>query len=169
MRMELLAALLHGPEVLLLDEPTIGLDVVSQRRVQDFLKFYQAERKITVILTSHYIKNVEPLCQRAIIINHGKINHDGPLADILDRFSRHKIMDLQFAGSDVPDDIDRYGTVVEKKPPRVRLEVPRQRIPEILSSLLANYAIEDVGVQERPLEDVIAEMFAAQPRVPSEH
>ena len=168
MRMELIAALLHGPEVLLLDEPTIGLDVVSQRRVQDFLRFYQAERKITVLLTSHYMKDVEALCKRAIIINHGRINHDGPLADIVDRFGRHKIMDLQFAG-EVPDDLARYGQVVEVKPPRVRLEVPRQRIPEILTALLSNYSIEDVGVQERPLEEVIAEMFAsAPPRAPAE-
>src|SRR5580704_383236 len=162
MRMELIAALLHGPEVLLLDEPTIGLDVVSQRRVQEFLRFYQAERKITVLLTSHYMKDVEALCKRAIIINHGRINHDGPLAEIVDRFGRHKIMDLQFAG-EVPTDLARYGVVVEVRPPRVRLEVPRQRIPEILTALLANYNIEDVGVQERPLEDVIAEMFASAP------
>jgi ABC-2 type transport system ATP-binding protein len=162
MRMELIAALLHGPEVLLLDEPTIGLDVVSQRRVQEFLRYYQAERKITVLLTSHYMKDVEALCKRAIIINHGKIHHDGPLAAIVDRFSRHKIMDLQFTG-EVPNDLGRYGVVVETRPPRVRLEVPRQRIPEILTALLANYSIEDVGVQERPLEDVIAEMFASAP------
>jgi len=161
MRMELIAALLHGPEVLLLDEPTIGLDVVSQRRVQDFLKFYQAERKITVLLTSHYMKDVEALCKRAIIINHGRINHDGPLEDILERFSRHKIMDLQFAGSEVPNDLDRFGTIVECQPPRVRLEVPRQNIPKILSALLSNYSIEDVGVQERPLEEVIAELFSS--------
>ncbi len=161
MRMELIASLLHGPEVLFLDEPTIGLDVISQRRVQDFLRFYQAERKITVLLTSHYMKDVEALCQRAIIINHGTIRHDGPLADIVDRFGRHKIMDLQFAGSEVPGDLDRFGTVVESRPPRVRLEVPRQKIPEILSALLARYNIEDVGVQERPLEEVIAELFAS--------
>jgi ABC-2 type transport system ATP-binding protein len=159
MRMELIAALLHSPDVLLLDEPTIGLDVVSQRRVQQFLKFYQAERKITVLLTSHYMKDVEALCQRAIIINQGVIKHDGPLADIVDRFSRHKIMDLQFAGTSVPADLGRYGTVIESHPPRVKLEVPRNQIPEILSSLLSQYNIEDVGVQERPLEEVIAEMF----------
>src|SRR5580704_4764013 len=161
MRMELIAALLHGPEVLLLDEPTIGLDVVSQRRVQEFLRFYQAERKITVLLTSHYMTDVEALCKRAIIIHHGRINHDGPLEDILERFSRHKIMDLQFAGSEVPNDLDRFGTIVECQPPRVRLEVPRQNIPQILSNLLSNYNIEDVGVQERPLEDVIAELFSS--------
>lgn len=159
MRMELIAALLHSPEVLYLDEPTIGLDVVSQRKVQEFLKFYQAERKITVLLTSHYMKDVEALCRRAIIINEGEIKHDGPLADIVDRFSRHKIISLQFAGSDVPGDLGRYGTVVKTEPPRANLEVPRNRISEVLTALLNNYSIEDVGVQERPLEEVIAEMF----------
>jgi ABC-2 type transport system ATP-binding protein len=159
MRMELIAALLHSPEVLLLDEPTIGLDVVSQRKVQEFLRFYQQQRKITVLLTSHYMKDVEALCKRAIIINEGKIKHDGPLADILDRFSNYKIMDLLFAGSDVPENLDSYGAVIEKSPPRIKLKVPRNRIPEILSSLLSNYNIEDVSVQERPLEEVIAEVF----------
>ena len=161
MRMELIAALLHSPDLLLLDEPTIGLDVVSQRRVQEFLKHYQAERKITVLLTSHYMKDVEALCDRAIIINQGKIKHDGPLEGIVDRFSRHKIMDLQFDGVSVPDDVSQYGRVIELRPPRVKLEVPRNQIPEILSALLSRYNIEDVGVQERPLEEVIAEMFEA--------
>ncbi|MEX0718731.1 MAG: ABC transporter ATP-binding protein [Planctomycetaceae bacterium] len=162
MRMELIAALLHSPEVLLLDEPTIGLDVVSQRKVQEFLRHYQAERKITVLLTSHYMKDVEALCRRAIIINRGVIIHDGPLAAVLDRFSRHKVVDLQFAGAGIPEDIASYGTVIERRPPRVKLEVPRQRIPEILSSLLTRYTIEDVAVQERPLEEVIAELFTAE-------
>ncbi len=159
MRMELIAALLHSPEILLLDEPTIGLDVVSQRRVQEFLKFYQSERKITVVLTSHYMKDVEALCKRAIIINQGEIKHDGPLAEIIDRFSHHKIMEIQFAGTSPVPNLDRYGTVIEISPPRVKLEVPRGKIPEILSDLLSRYAIEDVGVQERPLEEVIAEVF----------
>jgi len=159
MRMELIAALLHSPDVLLLDEPTIGLDVVSQRNVQEFLKHYQNSRKITVVLTSHYMKDVEALCKRAIIINEGELIHDGPLAEVVDRFSHHKIIDLQFAGSSVPDNLERYGTVVEKHPPRVKLEVARNQIPEILTSLLSTYNIEDVGVMERPLEEVIAELF----------
>src|SRR5579872_5692547 len=83
MRMELIASLLHSPEVLLLDEPTIGLDVVSQRKVQGFLRYYQAEQQMTVLLTSHYMKDVEALCRRAIIINEGEIKHDGPLKDIV--------------------------------------------------------------------------------------
>lgn len=167
MRMELIAALLHSPEVLLLDEPTIGLDVVSQRKVQEFLKYYQREQNITVLLTSHYMKDVEALCQRAIIINEGIIQHDGPLADILDRFSHHKVMELQFAGADIPPDLDRFGTVVAVQPPRVKLEVPRHQIPEILSALLSRYSIEDVGVQERPLEEVIAEVFTNERTRPS--
>ena len=159
MRMELIASLLHSPEVLLLDEPTIGLDVVSQRKVQGFLRHYQAEQQMTVLLTSHYMKDVEALCRRAIIINEGEIKHDGPLADIVDRFSSVKQIHLQFAGNEIPTDIERYGRVLERMPPRVKLEVPRQEIPKILAALLDRYAIEDVGVQERPLEDAIAEFF----------
>ncbi|QDU11612.1 ATP-binding cassette domain-containing protein [Gimesia aquarii] len=159
MRMELIAALLHRPDVLLLDEPTIGLDVVSQRRVQEFLKYYQIEQKTTVVLTSHYMKDVEALCKRAVIINQGSIKHDGPLSDILDRFSNHKIMDVQFDGDDMPRDFSQWGEVIENEAPRVKLKVPRNKIPEILSSLLSKYRILDVGVQERPLEEVIAEVF----------
>ncbi|QDV49346.1 ABC transporter ATP-binding protein [Gimesia fumaroli] len=159
MRMELIAALLHKPDVLLLDEPTIGLDVVSQRRVQEFLKYYQVEQKTTVVLTSHYMKDVEALCKRAIIINQGCIKHDGPLSDILDRFSNYKIMDVQFDGDDLPRDFSQWGEVIEYEAPHVKLKVPRNKIPEILSNLLSKYRILDVGVQERPLEEVIAEVF----------
>jgi ABC-2 type transport system ATP-binding protein len=162
MRMELIAALLHSPEVLLLDEPTIGLDVVSQRKVQECLKYYQARQRITVILTSHYMKDVEALCERAVIINEGQIKHDGPLAAVVDRFSRHKLVTLQFAGTDIPGDLARFGTVVEERPPRVKIEVDRQQVPRILTAVLAEYDLEDVGVQERPLEEVIAEMFTTR-------
>ncbi|HUQ69611.1 MAG TPA: ABC transporter ATP-binding protein [Planctomycetaceae bacterium] len=159
MRMELIAALLHDPEVLFLDEPTIGLDVVSQRKVQEFLKHYQAERQITVLLTSHYMKDVEALCRRAVIISGGQIQHDGPLADIKDRFGQHKVIQLQFADGAMPTNLDAFGKVLEIQPPRIKLEVLRTRIPEVLSSLLSQFAVEDVGVQERPLEEVIAEFF----------
>ncbi len=160
MRMELIAALLHSPEVLFLDEPTIGLDVVSQRTVQEFLKHYQSERKITVLLTSHYMKDVEALCRRAVIINEGEIKHDGPLAEIVDRFSLNKVINLQFAG-EVPSDLGRLGRVFDVHPPRAKLEVPRNQVPEVLSNLLGRYTIEDVGVQDRPLEEVIAEVFTS--------
>ena len=161
MRMELIAALLHRPDVLLLDEPTIGLDVVSQRKVQEFLKHYQREQGITVILTSHYMKDVEALCQRALIINEGQLKHDGPLAEIVDRFSQHKVIELQFAGATIPDGLDGFGRLFDVKGPRAKIEVVRTRIPEMLTALLARYQIEDVSVQDRPLEEVIAELFAS--------
>ncbi len=161
MRMELIAALLHSPDVLLLDEPTIGLDVVSQRKVQDFLKHYQAEQNLTVLLTSHYMKDVQALCQRAVVINEGEIKHDGPLADIVDRFSTFKVIDLLFAGDQRPQGLERFGEVFDDQFPRAKLKVPRQHVPEILTGLLSNYSLEDVGVQDRPLEEVIAELFTS--------
>ena len=161
MRMELIAALLHRPDVLLLDEPTIGLDVVSQRKVQEFLKHYQREQGITVILTSHYMKDVEALCKRALIINEGELKHDGPLEEIVDQFSQHKIIELQFAGTEIPGGLDQFGRVFDVHAPRAKLEVDRTRIPEILTAVLSRYQIEDVSVQERPLEEVIAELFAS--------
>ncbi len=167
MRMELIAALLHSPEVLYLDEPTIGLDVVSQRKVQEFLRYYQRERQITVLLTSHYMKDVEALCRRAIIIDGGRVRHDGPLAEIIDRFSTTKIIEIQFGGT-VPTDLTRYGSVLESTPPRVKIEVPRQQIPEVLAALLSRHTVEDVGVEDRPLEEVIAELFTTRDEEPIE-
>jgi ABC-2 type transport system ATP-binding protein len=168
MRMELIAALLHRPDLLLLDEPTIGLDVVSQRKVQDFLKFYQAEQKLTVLLTSHYMKDVQALCRRAIIINEGEIKHDGPLAQIVDKFSTYKVIELLFAGETRPPDLERFGEVFEDNFPRAKIKVPRNQVPEILSALLARYALEDVGVHDRPLEEAIAEMFTTTRSTPVE-
>lgn len=167
MRMELIAALLHRPEVLFLDEPTIGLDVVSQRTVLNFLKAFQAELKITVILTSHYMKDVQTLCQRAIIINEGELKHDGPLEQIVDRFSTYKVIELQFADGNVPADLARFGEPFDMHPPRAKLRVPRAEVPNVLGGLLARYAIEDVAVQDRPLEEAIAEMFTSTRSVPS--
>ena len=160
MRMELIAALIHRPEVLFLDEPTIGLDVVSQRKVQQFLRKYQEEQGITVILTSHYMKDVEALCDRAIVINKGTVIHDGRLEEIVDRFSQHKIIELHFAADSTPHGIDRYGVVLDDRPPMLRLQVEKQKVSHVLSRILAEYDIEDVSVTERPLEDVIAELFS---------
>ena len=158
MRMELIAALLHAPDVLFLDEPTIGLDVVSQRTVQEFLKTYQAERGTTVLLTSHYMKDVEALCERAVIIDDGRLRHDGPLSEIVDRFSLSRVIDVVFEG-DVPTDLTRYGTVLPAAAPRVKLEVPRSEVAPVLSDLLSRHRLADVAIHDVPLEEVIAAMF----------
>src|SRR5207302_10660000 len=102
MKMELIAALLHEPQLLLLDEPTIGLDVVAQVAIQRCLKEYNATRGVTMLLTSHYMRDVEALCSRVLVIAHGRVVFDGPLTSITERFGRHKQVRLQFAGEEVP-------------------------------------------------------------------
>lgn len=160
MKMELAAALLHSPEVLFLDEPTIGLDVVAQHNIQQFLKHYQQERKITILLTSHYMKDVAALCRRVVIIAQGTLKYDGSLAGIVDRFSSHKIVTLQLAEQDSVEGFERYGQVVEMRAPRVKLRIERASVPRTLAAILAAYAVEDVVVEDLPLEEVIAEVFS---------
>ena len=158
MKMELTAALLHSPEVLFLDEPTIGLDVVAQHNIQTFLRHYQELRKITILLTSHYMKDVAALCRRVVVINHGQIMYDGSLSDIVDRFGGHKIITLQFADEPLPD-MSGYGQVIEAVPPRLQLRVDRAQVTHVVGQALARHPIEDVSVEDPPLEQVIAEVF----------
>jgi ABC-2 type transport system ATP-binding protein len=164
MKMELIAALLHSPEVLFLDEPTIGLDVVAQHNIQKFLKHYQQVRGITILLTSHYMKDVAALCKRVVIIAGGEIVHDGSLEQVIDRFSDYKVVTLEFTGDHMPGDLDRFGKVLEVAAPRARLEVDRSQVAAILSRVLANYAIQDVSVEDPPLEEVIASLFTKSER-----
>jgi len=160
MKMELIAAMLHSPEVLFLDEPTIGLDVVAQHNIQNFLRYYQDLRKITILLTSHYMKDVVALCQRVIIIAQGSIVHDGSLADIVDRFSRYKIVTLLFAENYLPEDLARYGEVIQLENPRAKLRIDRGVVTDVLAAILQKHPIQDVSVEDPPLEQVIAEMFS---------
>lgn len=159
MKMELIAALLHRPEVLFLDEPTIGLDVVAQHRIQEFLKFYQAENKISILLTSHYMKDVAALCRRVVIIAGGLIRYDGSLSGIIDRFSGSKIVTLQFSSDSFPSDLSPYGEVLSVEAPRARLRISRSEVPEKLALALNRHKLEDVIVEDPPLEEVIADLF----------
>jgi ABC-2 type transport system ATP-binding protein len=160
MKMELIAALLHSPEVLFLDEPTIGLDVVAQHNIQTFLRHYQQARKIAILLTSHYMKDVAALCRRVVVIAQGKIMYDGSLAGIIDRFSKHKVITLQLAEENMNAQWSRYGEVLDQQTPKVRLRIARDVVPEVLAAILANHHIEDVSVEDPPLEEVIAELFS---------
>ena len=116
MKMELIAALLHGPRLLLLDEPTIGLDVVAQAAIQKCLRDYHTRRGVTMLLTSHYMRDVEALCDRVLVINHGTLVYDGPLAGITERFGETKLVKLQFEGP-APEDLGRFGEVVRREGP----------------------------------------------------
>jgi ABC-2 type transport system ATP-binding protein len=161
MKMELIAALLHSPDVLFLDEPTIGLDVVAQHNIQSFLRYYQQQRGVTILLTSHYMKDVAALCRRVVIIARGEIMYDGSLAGIVDRFSSHKVITLVFPEEQAPAGVERYGEIVKSEGPRISIKVDRSGIGECLAALLAQYQVEDVSVEDPPLEEVIAEVFSS--------
>jgi ABC-2 type transport system ATP-binding protein len=169
MKMELISALIHEPRVLFLDEPTIGLDVVSQKRVREFLRVYNREHRIVTMLTSHYMQDIEELCERVIVIDHGKIFFDGPLDAIIDRFSSAKIISLSFEEG-TAGDFTRFGEVVEQKPMSVQLKVPRAQVTETARQLLENCRVTDINVQELPVEEVIRQLFGERDpsRAPSE-
>ena len=161
MKMELIAALLHQPKVLFLDEPTIGLDVVSQKTVREFLRAYNARRKTTILLTSHYMADIQALCRRVIIIDHGTIFFDGELADVLDRFADFKLITISCeGGSDCSSDsLAKYGEVVEKNPGSIRIKVKRDRVIPVCKALLDDLPVSDIDIQEVPIEDVIRKIF----------
>ena len=158
MKMELISALIHEPRVLFLDEPTIGLDVVSQKRVREFLRIYNEEHRIVTMLTSHYMQDIEELCPRVIIIDHGKIFFDGPLTSIIDRFSGYKILSLTFENQAIRD-FSEFGQVIEQTPLSVQLKVPRARVTETCRQLLDACSVSDINVQELPVEEVIRQLF----------
>ena len=166
MKMELIAALLHAPRVLFLDEPTIGLDVGSAKRVREFLKHYNADHQIVTMLTSHYMQDIEELCQRVIIIDHGRIIFDGPLTTIVDRFSTHKIVNFTFENA-AARDFTAFGEVTEQTPQTVLLKVPRAGVPETCRAVLDRYKVTDITVQEIPIQEVIRRMFAEAESAPA--
>jgi ABC-2 type transport system ATP-binding protein len=159
MKMELIAALLHQPQLLLLDEPTIGLDVVAQATIQKCLRDYNSHHGVTMLLTSHYMRDVEALCSRVLVISHGKVIYDGPLAKIIAHFGRAKLVKLHFDGSPPPEDLDSFGEVTGCAGPVIDLKVERTRVAEVLGVILDRYTVIDVSVQDPPLDQVIARVF----------
>ena len=160
MKMELIAALIHSPRVLFLDEPTIGLDVTSQQRVREFLRRYHRESGVTTLLTSHYMGDVEVLCERVMIISRGRLFFDGPLASIVDRFSSHKVLRLQFERP-AEGRFDAMGEVLERddRSLEVKIRVERGRVAEVCREVLSAFPVTDLAVQELSVEEVIRRLF----------
>ncbi len=162
MKMELIASLLHQPKVLFLDEPTIGLDVISQKTVREFLREYNAREKTTILLTSHYMADIQELCKRVIIIDHGTISFDGSLSEIIDRFADFKLITIQCSGTETRSaaHLARYGEVVEQTAASLKLKVKRDRVIPVCKALLDELPVSDIDIQEVPIEDVIRQIFA---------
>jgi ABC-2 type transport system ATP-binding protein len=158
MKVEIVGALLHRPTVLFLDEPTIGLDVTMQKRIRTFIAEYNKRHGATVLLTSHYMADVEALCKRVIVIHHGRILFDGALAGLADEFAAYKTIGVVLENGGAP--LDAYGEVVHRDGDRVSLRVPKTETSRVAARLLADHEVLDLTIEEPPIEDVIESVFA---------
>ncbi|HEY6042093.1 MAG TPA: ATP-binding cassette domain-containing protein [Anaerolineae bacterium] len=159
MKCELAAALLHKPQVLFLDEPTIGLDVTMQTKIRQFVDEYNRRTRATIILTSHYMADVTALCKRVIVIDHGKLLYDGDLDALAARLAPHKLVRVELSSLPNGQDLTRYGEVISQKGQRVEWLVPRANTSDIAARMLSELPIADVTIEEPPIEDVITRVF----------
>lgn len=165
MKMELIAALIHSPRVLFLDEPTIGLDVVAQKKMRDFIKIYNQKYNATIILTSHYMDDVKELCKRVIIIDKGQVLFDGALADIVKKFADHKTLSAVLDKELTPKQIEHLttlGGIKEYNYPKLELQVPRENSNKAAAKLLQSYPVADLNIEESQIEDIIREVFTGK-------
>lgn len=162
MKCELIAALLHSPKVLFLDEPTIGLDVVSQKKMRDFIREYNTRRKSTIILTSHYMGDVKELCKRVLIIDKGQLIFDGQLSEITEKFADHKLITVVFNTEVDPKKLEEIAPIKEISFPRVVFSVKREVASVAAAELLQNYPVADLNIEEVPIEDIIREVFTGK-------
>lgn len=160
MKCELVAALIHRPRVIFLDEPTLGLDVVSQRRIREFLKQLHKEENCTIILTSHYMQDVEALCDRVIVIDHGEQIFDGTLDSLSRQFADTRRLKLTLASEVDETSLAKYGKLVDYAECVATLEVPRDGVAATTASALGDLDVVDIAVEEVPIEDVIADLFS---------
>ena len=158
MKMEIIAALLHQPDILFLDEPTIGLDIISQKNIRKFLKEYNERNKVTILLTSHYMEDIYDLCKRSIVIKHGEIVYDDETKKIRDCIGNKKIIKLIF-NKVIDTDFTRYGNIKECKDKMLILEADKEKINETMAELLAKYDIEDFLVEDVSVEDGVALLY----------
>src|SRR6266545_573215 len=160
MKVELAGALLHRPRALFLDEPTIGLDVAMQRRIRSFIAAYNRRNGATILLTSHYMADVQALCRRVIVIHHGGILFDGDLRALSDRFTSHKTISVALADPSVA--LDGYGEVTSREGDRVTLRVRKEDTSTVAAKLLNEQPVSDVTIEDQPIEDIIEQVFAVR-------
>jgi ABC-2 type transport system ATP-binding protein len=159
MKMELIASLLHRPQVLFLDEPTIGLDILSQRRIREFIRYYNVQNKTTVILTSHYMNDIEELCRRAILINRGEIAFDGELSRVNDLFNARKILSLQLKTPVEKEALERFGRLQSFDGLSATLEIDREHVREVAQVILSTLPVLDFTMADIPIEEGIALLY----------
>ncbi len=160
MKCELIAALLHKPKVLFLDEPTIGLDVVAQQNIREFIKKYNQEQKTTIILTSHYMEDIEALCQRVIIIDRGAVIYDGELNKLIRQYAPQKVLHLTFKEAINRQQLNDYGLLAEFTPYLAKIKVDREKIKEVAAAILASdLPVDDILIEEPEIDEVVRKIF----------
>jgi ABC-2 type transport system ATP-binding protein len=159
MKMELLGALLHRPDVLFLDEPTIGLDLVSQQRVREFLARLNREQGTTILLTSHYMGDIEVLCPRVLVINHGRMHFDGPLARLVEQAAPEKVVTATYGEPPSAEALAGLDRQPSDLPTRVVVRAPRARVADVAVALLRAGVVVDLTIEEVPVEEIMRGIF----------
>jgi ABC-2 type transport system ATP-binding protein len=160
MKMELIAAIMHGPQVLFLDEPTIGLDVVMQKNMRDFIKKYNGKSAATIILTSHDMADVKSLCQRIIIIDKGKIVYDGNFDNIINKFSKHKLISFVLDKKIELRTLAKFGHIKYYVHPKVVLEVEKEKSVKYALKILENLDVSNFNIEDPDIEDIVRDIFS---------
>lgn len=155
MKMELIVALLHRPKVIFLDEPTIGLDIISQQNIRDYLKSYNKSTGATIILTSHYIKDIENLCNKTIVISGGKKVFDGEFGELKKINAEYKQIFLSMPKIVQSGDFEQYGEILNIDKNEISLKIKRKDVNKIIMEILEKYQIEDFNIDELPIENSI--------------
>ena len=163
MKCELIASLLHNPKVLFLDEPTIGMDVVAQKNIRDFLLKYNEEKKTTILLTSHYMEDIVKLCPRIIIIHHGAIIYDGPISKLITHYAPCKVVKVYLEKETTRKEARKLGEIYEFDPLTITYSIPRQKIKPAAAKILAsNLPVRDIDIGEIKVEKIIRNIFGGK-------
>jgi len=160
MKMELIASLIHSPKILFLDEPTIGLDVVMQKKLREFIKIYNTRFNATIILTSHYMGDVEALCKRVIVINNGTILFDGELSSLVKKYAPYKIITVLLNDYVDLKNIEQFGTVKKFSYPHFVISVSKNKSNEVAAAILKKLPVNDLNIEDPQVEDVIRDVFS---------
>jgi len=159
MKCEIIAALLYGPRILYLDEPTIGVDLVTQEKIRNFLKDHNDREKTTIILTSHYMQDIERVCDRVIFIDRGKIIFDGQISTLYDKYAKEKNLELLFKKQVAAKDLEVYGQLTKLEGKKAIIKVERNKSPEIAGKILSKLPVEDILITEPDLEEIIQRFY----------
>jgi ABC-2 type transport system ATP-binding protein len=163
MKVEIAGCLLHRPAVLFLDEPTLGLDITMQKRIRAFLAEENRRNGSTVLLTSHYMADVQALCKRVIVIHHGRLLFDGELTELTERFTSYKVLVVRLGeGNEPTPDLGRYGAVQSVDGDSVTLQIPRADAAAVTARLLAEHDVADLTIEDPPIDDVIDTVFRTE-------